>query len=203
MPTLRETTLGQYLDDVSSASPTSGGGSVAAVVAALSAALGSMVAAISTKKSEDARIAALAAACSRSRKTFLQLSAEDQAAFEAVMMALKLPKDDPTRPDQVETTVQAAARAPLAVAQSCIELLIDLESVGALASRHCISDDGAAAHLALAALRASLLNVHINITFMKDEDAAQAFEASASELVAEATDRCQRIVDHEIARIRG
>ncbi len=61
----------------------------------------------------------------------------------------------------------------------------------------------AAAHLALAALRASLLNVHINNTVMKDEDAATAFETSASELADEATDRCQRVIDHVIARIRG
>ena len=200
---LRETSLGDYLDAVSSSMPTPGGGSVAAVVAALSAALGSMVAAISTKKSANDQILSLATACSGFGETFLRLSAEDQAAFDAVMRALKLPKDDPTRPAQVEATVQAAAQAPLAVAQSCVELLTDLESLGTLASRHCISDVGAAAHLALAALRASLLNVHINVTFMKDETAARACEASASELGHEATDRCQRIVDHVIARIHG
>ena len=203
MPTLRETTLGQYFDDISSASPTPGGGSAAAVVAALDAALGSLVTAISAKKPEDARITALAAACSGFRETFLRLSTEDQSAFEAVMIALKLPKDDPKRADRIEATVQAAAQAPLAVARSCVALLIDLESLGTLASRRCISDVRAAAHLALAALRASLLNVHINITFMKDEDAAKAFETSASELADEATDRYQRVIDHVIARIRG
>ena len=199
MPTLRETKLGTYLEAVCSASPTPGGGSVAAVVAAL----GSMVTAISAKKSQDSEIPALAAICSGYCETFLRLSAEDQSAFDAVMSALKLPKDDANRASQIEVTVQAAARAPLAVAQSCLELLIDLETLGTLASRHCISDVGAAAHLALAALRASLLNVHINMTFMKDQAAAVAFEASASELENEGTARCQRIVDQVIARIRG
>lgn len=50
---------------------------------------------------------------------------------------------------------------------------------------------------------ASLLNVHINITFMKDQAAAVAFETSASELGAEGTARCQRIVNQVIAHIRG
>jgi methenyltetrahydrofolate cyclohydrolase len=203
MSTLRETKLGTYLEAISSASPTPGGGSVAAVVAALGAALGSMVTALSAKKSEDGQITALAAKCSGYCETFLRLSAEDQSAFDAVMSALKLPKDDANRADQIEVTVQAAARAPLAVAQSCVELLSDLESLGTLASRHCISDVGAAAYLALAALRASLLNVHINMTFMKDQAAAVAFDASASELENEGTARCQRIVDQVIARIRG
>ena len=201
MPTLQETTLQQYLDDVSSASPTPGGGSVAAVVASLGAALGSMVTAISRKKSDDARIAELATACSEFGETFLRLSAEDESAFNAVMKALKLPKNDPERARQVEATVQAAAQAPLAVAQSCVALLIDLETLGQLASRHCISDVGAAAHFALAALRSSLLNVHINVTFMTDQDAAKALQTSARELADEATDRCQRIVDHVITRI--
>jgi len=79
---LRETSLGDYLEAVSSSMPTPGGGSVAAVVAALSAALGSMVTAISTKKSDNDQITTLAAACSGFRETFLRLSAEDQSAFE-------------------------------------------------------------------------------------------------------------------------
>lgn len=202
-PPLLETSLGDYLEAVSSSAPTPGGGSVAAVVAALSAALGSMVAAISAKQSQDDGIATLAASCSRFRKAFLRQSAEDQTAFDAVMRALKLPKDDPARPDQVEATVQAAAQAPLAVAQSCVDLLSDLESLGTVASRHCISDIGAAAHLSLAALRSSLLNVYINIMFMRDEKVARACETAASQLDQEATDRWQHIVDHVIGRIRG
>ena len=113
MPTLQETTLRQYLDDVSSASPAPGGGSVAAVVASLAAALGSMVTVLSMKKSNNPRIAELGAACSGFRETFLRLSAEDEAAFNAVMQALQLPKEEPTRATQIEVTVQAAAQAPL------------------------------------------------------------------------------------------
>ena len=203
MSTLREITLSRYLDDVSSDTPTPGGGSVAAVVAALAAALGSMVTAITAKKSDNDQIAELAAKCSGYRNGFLQLGAEDQSAFDAVMAALKLPKDDPQRAEQIESTVQAAAHAPLAVGQSCLEFLIDLESLVTLSSRHCISDVGAAAHLAVAALRASLLNVHINITFMKDQAAAHAFETSANRLESEGTTRSQRITDQVIARIRG
>jgi methenyltetrahydrofolate cyclohydrolase len=202
MPTLRETTLGQYLKDVSSSSPTPGGGGVAAIVAALAAALGSMVTALTAKNSDDNQISDLSAKYADYRDVFLRLSAEDQSAFDAVMAALKLPKDDPSRAEQVEATVQAAARAPLAVAQTCLEFLIDLESLVTLASRHCISDIGAAAHLALAALRASLLNVHINITFMKDQAAAEGFESSASKLESEGTARSQDVAEQVIAKIR-
>ncbi|MBU1048839.1 cyclodeaminase/cyclohydrolase family protein [Candidatus Bipolaricaulota bacterium] len=203
MATLRDTSLGSYLDDVSGSSPTPGGGSVAAVVAALAAALGSMVTALAARKNENESIRILAEKCRAYRETFLQLGTEDQAAFEAVMAALKLSKEDSARPAQVEATVQRAARAPLAVAQSCFDFLVDLESLTTQASRHAISDVGAAAHFALAALRASLLNVHINCTFMKDQATAAAFEAAASELEAKGAARSQRIVDQVLARIRG
>ncbi|MCK4570470.1 cyclodeaminase/cyclohydrolase family protein [Candidatus Bipolaricaulota bacterium] len=203
MSSLCETSLGKYLDDVASKAPTPGGGSVAAVVAALGAALGSMVTAISGGKSDHDQIEALSKECSSMRETFLRLSLEDQSAFDAVMSALKLSKDDPSRADRVEATVQAAAEAPLTIAQSCLDLLIVLESLVPVASRHCISDVGAAAHLALAALRASLLNVHINITFMKDRHAADEFEASAVRLENEGQARSQRIVNQVVARIRG
>ena len=203
MPTLREITLGKYLDAVSSAAPTPGGGSVAAVVAALGAALGSMVTAISAGKSEKSQIDELAAECAAFRETFLRLSIEDQSAFDAVMAALKLPKDDANRSERIEATVKAAAEVPLTVAQSCLDLLIVLESLVELASRHCISDVGAATHLALAALRSSLLNVHINVTFMKNKDAADEFEASAAQLENEGQTRSLRIVGQVVACIRG
>ncbi len=124
MSTLHDTTLGKYLDDVASAAPTPGGGSVAVVVAALGA-------------------------------------------------------------------------------RTCLDLLAVLELPATLASRHCVSDVGAAAHLALAAMRASLLNVHINITFMKDSDAAAEFDAAAVQLENDGQVRNQRIADQVIACIRG
>ncbi len=203
MRSLRETSLGKYLDDVASKAPTPGGGSVAAVVAALGTALGSMVTAISAGKSNEDQIEVLSEKCSSLRETLLLLSIEDQFASDAVMSALKLPKDNPSRADRVESTVQAAAEAPLTVAQCCLDLLIILESLAPLASRHCISDVGAAAHLALAALRASLLNVHINITFMKDRHVADRFEATAVQLENKGQARTLRIVEQVVTCIRG
>lgn len=202
MTALREITLGSYLDNVSSSSPAPGGGSVAAVTGALSASLGCMVTALSSRRSADDQVDGLAKACSQFRESFLQLSADDQAAFEAVMSALKLPKEDASRAQRVEQTVQAAAEVPLTIAQACVNLLDVLETLLPMASRHCISDVGAAAHLALASLRASLLNVTINITFMKDRAAADRYEATALRLEHDAQQRCQRIVDQVAATIR-
>lgn len=203
MSALRDATIGDYLEEVASATPTPGGGSVAAVVAALASALGSMVTAISAAKSTDDYLKRLAAKCASYSELFLQLAAEDEAAFEAVMAALSLPQGDPSRTARLESCVQAAAQTPLAVARTCLELLAVLASLATSVSRHCVSDVGAAAHLALAALRTSLLNVSINITFMKDADAAATFDAAAASLEADGQARSQQIVDQVVARIRG
>jgi formiminotetrahydrofolate cyclodeaminase len=203
MPTLRDSTLGTYLDDVSSARPTPGGGSVAAVVGALGSALGVMVTAIASAKSKSDQIDALATACIQARETFLRLSREDQSAFDAVMAALKLPKDDATRSQQVESTVQTAAQVPLSIAQACVDLLGTLESLVPLASRHSVSDIGAASHFALAAMRSSLLNVAINVTFMKDRSLAATFESAAAQLESEGASRSQRVADQVLRLIRG
>lgn len=203
MSILRETTIGEYLDAVSSSDPTPGGGGVAAVAAALGAGLGSMVTAISATKSDDDRISELAAECGVLREALLGLSMEDQTVFDDVMSALRLPKDDPARAQGLESTVRAAAEVPLKVARTCLQLLTVLESLVTLASRHCISDIGAAAHLAHAAIKASLLNVYINITFMKDADAAAKLDAAAIQLESDGRVITQRVVDQVVACIRG
>jgi len=161
-----------------------------------------MVTALSAGKSGNDQIDALAQQCTSVREGFLRLSVDDQTAFEAVMAALKLPKDNASRAQRVESTVQAAAEVPLTIAQSCLGLLETLEAMLPLTSRHCISDVGAAAHLALAALRVSLLNVTINVTFMKNRDTADRFEATALQFEHDAQARCQHIADQVIAVIR-
>ncbi|MBE0635974.1 cyclodeaminase/cyclohydrolase family protein [Candidatus Bipolaricaulota bacterium] len=201
MSTLTETTLGAYLDAVGSSTPTPGGGSVAAVVAAFASALGSMVAALSRGKSDNPQVAELAEKFTTYRNRFLQLSLDDQLAFAAVMDVLRLSKSDPSRAAQLESTVQLAAEIPLTMAQSCLDLLGLLESMIPMASRHAVSDIGAAGHLARAALSASLLNVHINATFLKNRPEADRFKASALRLETEGQIRCQRIADHVVASI--
>lgn len=104
MLALRETTIDEYLDAVSSSALTPrGGSSVAAVVAALRATLGSMVTVISANKSADYRIGGLAANCASFREAFLRLSMED--AFDSV--AVQLESDGQVRSHRIVDQVVA------------------------------------------------------------------------------------------------
>jgi methenyltetrahydrofolate cyclohydrolase len=203
MSVLHDMTLGTYLDAVSSADPTPGGGSVAALAAALAAALGCMVAAISADKAPSRALREIAARCASLRETFLRLGDEDQMAFDGVMTALRLDKTDPLRNERLESSLQSAADVPLSVGGACLGLLADLESLAPLASRHAVSDVGASAHLAMAALSASLLNVHINVSFMKKRETARTYELAADKMESEGRARSERIVGHVAGRIRG
>ena len=176
---------------------------MSAVVAALASALGSMVASLSSAKSDITQVTEAISKCADYCDRFLQLSDDDQSAFEAVMSALRLPKEDPHRATTLEETVHLAAEIPLMVAQSCLELLVLLDSMVPLASRHAVSDIGAAGHFALAALNASLLNVHINVTFMKNRAEADRFKAAAARLEKEGRLRCQHIADLVLTSIHS
>jgi methenyltetrahydrofolate cyclohydrolase len=203
MTTLGDLTIATYLGRVSSADPTPGGGSVASLTAALAAALGSMVAAISDKKSPDRDAGKLAERCTSMREALLELSTDDEAAFRNVIEALRLPKDDPSRADRLDIVLRAAADVPMTVGRTCLDLLAILESLSVSSSRHAVSDVGAAAYLALAALQASRLNVQINAIYLADQSAARQLEAAASQLETEGQQRCRLIVERVVDRIRG
>ena len=87
MLALRESTIGQYIDAVSSSAPTPAGGSVAAAVAALGARLGSIVPAIPASKSADDRIGESATDRVSFRGAFLRLSMQDR--FDSVTVQLE------------------------------------------------------------------------------------------------------------------
>jgi len=133
----------------------------------------------------------------------LQLCVDDERAFGEVMACLKLPNDDPARALQLQRSLQSAADVPLETAQECLAVLHTLEPMASEATKHSVSDVGVAAHLALAAIRASALTVEVNRVAMADEQAARDLAVAVERIEAEAATLCHRIVDHVFARIRG
>ena len=202
MSSLRETTLGAYLDDVSSSDPTPGGGSVTALVGALAASLGAMVATLGAVAEPQSSFDAWVSSCHAHRDHLLQLCLDDERAFQHVMACLRLPKDAPARASRLQSCLKAAADVPLATARACLDVLQTLEPMTSEASRHSVSDVGVAAHLALAAIRASLLTVEVNRRAMTDAKYATELAEAAERVQAEAAETCHRIADLVLSRIR-
>ena len=168
----------EFCNELASESPAPGGGSVAALMGALGASLGGMVANLSAgKRGWDDKLAYFsdwAVKAQELKDELLALVDEDAAAFNKVMDAFGLPKgsDDEkkSRAASIESATKYAAEIPLRVmetASQSYELLAEMAekgnpasisdvAVGALATRACI--DGAA------------FNVRINLAQLKDQE---------------------------------
>lgn len=182
----------EFIDQTAAKAPTPGGGSVAALCGALSAALAQMALQYTVGKKafadheEELRrsVAAFAAA----QKRFQELIAEDIAAYAALSGLLKLPEDLRHKNPEFTPAVLAAIRAPqtaLGLAMHVLELCAGLLEK---TSRHLISDLGIAAALALATVHASELNVLVNLPLVAQKEKAAELRQTCTDSVQKAND---------------
>ena len=198
-----------FINDVASASPAPGGGSVASLAGSLGAALTSMVSrlTISKKKYKDVHdeIGAILARSEILRQDLTELIIRDKEAFEKVMAAFKLPKDSEkevkARAVQIEEANKGAALVPLKVAEKSLEILSLTKVVAEKGNVNSISDAGVAALMAKAGMDGAILNVRINIAGMEDRDFVMKLtgEIEGYRVRGEAlTDEVLRVVDQKI-----
>jgi len=184
----RACSIESFLAEVSSASPTPGGGSVAALCAATAAGLALMVCTIGLRKEKSAPLEELAEQFDPLKETFLDLISHDAQAYTAVIEAYRLPKGDKTKAGAIEAALRCAAEVPLQVAENCLRLLELLVQLAPLGARQCLSDVGVAAILGKAALEAALLNVEINLATMKDHKTVDQIASRKENILARSAD---------------
>jgi len=185
-----------FVAEAAAESPAPGGGSVAGVIGALGAAMGTMVANLSAgKRGWDDRWETFSAWAERGQaaiRTLLRLVDDDTRAFDDVLAAMRLPKDTPeaatARAAAVEAATRHAIEVPLEVLRAALasmDLMREMASIGLPSS---ISDAGVGALCARAAVRSAALNVRINVGGLSDRAfaAAALAEAAAAEAAAEA-----------------
>ena len=203
----------EYLEKTAEASATPGGGSVAALLAALGAALGRMVYGLTvTKKSFQAKEEAVKAEVTADWQVLTGLQAEftelidkDIQAFNQFMVALALPRETEeekaARQEALSKASVLAMEVPLETAGKALELLRHLDSLASHGHKSSISDAGVAALCAHAALQASVLNIRINLAGIDDPGIREEAEQSAAAFIEEG-DRLTRIlVDRVYSRL--
>jgi len=171
-------TIEAYLERLASAEPEPGGGSVAALVGALAAALVSMVTNLTLGKEKYAGVEAvmvdLKVNAEFVRARLADLVTEDALAYGAVAEAMKLPKgtdDEKTvRADALQEALVGAALVPLEVAEAATEVARLTLTAAELGNPNAVSDAGVAAVLADAAAHSAALNVKINLAWIDDKD---------------------------------
>ncbi|MFQ5528234.1 MAG: glutamate formimidoyltransferase [Thermoanaerobaculia bacterium] len=179
-PRLVEATVSGFTEETASESPAPGGGSVAAAVGALGAALGAMVANLSAhKRGWDDRwekFSDWAVQGKTAYESLLDLVDQDTDSFNAVMAAHRLPKRDEAQRQRRDDAIQSAARhameTPLAVMETCLEMMPLLLAMAKDGNPASASDAGVGALCARAAARGALLNVRINSSELADRSVA-------------------------------
>jgi formiminotetrahydrofolate cyclodeaminase len=182
--------LAAYLDEVAAGTPVPGGGSVAAVVAALAAALGEMVANLTLGRAKYAHVeSSLRPARDRLtalRAVLLESAAADAAAYQSYQHAASLPRasdsEKTMRTNAMQRALIAATDVPLAVARSASEVAEILQSMARDGNPHLRSDAALGALLAEAALRGALLNVRGNAAMLEDRELAETYVTDADRL---------------------
>jgi len=195
----------RFVDEVSTESPAPGGGSVAALMGSLGAALATMVANLTVgKKGYEGAWADLAALAERGQVLKDRLARavdEDTEAFNRVMDAMRLPKGTPEqqaeRARAIEEANKAAANVPLQTARLSLEAIALADKAAELGNRNSVSDAGVAALAARAGVEGAALNVRINLGGIADAayKTRAAAEAAALELDA------RRACDAALARV--
>ena len=192
--------LSGYLDQIADGTPAPGGGSVAAVVGALAAALGEMVANLTLGREKYADAEALLRPArdrlTALRTSLLQGAAADEAAYQAYRDAASLPRtrdgEKSERTDAMQRALIAATDVPLGVARSVREVAEILESVARVGNPHVRSDAAFAVLLAEVALRGALLNVRGNAVLLKDRELAGTYLTDADLLEEAGREAAQR-----------
>jgi glutamate formiminotransferase/formiminotetrahydrofolate cyclodeaminase len=193
-------TVSGFLAAVGAATPTPGGGSVAAHVGAVAASLARMVAGLTIGKKKYAAVEdemrGMAERAGRVASELAALVARDAASYAAVSEAYKLPKEPAeaaaARTRAIDLALLGAARVPLETADRCAaaaELAADAAERGNVNAR---SDAIVAALVAEAGCRGAALNVRVNVASMSDQAPGEPLTRSAAALVSRARTAAQR-----------
>ena len=182
-----------------------GGGSVAALCGALSAALSAMVATLTwSKKGMQSARPAMKRIGDRGQTLkdfFLQAVDRDTDAFNAVIAAMRLPRKSAAeieaRDAAIERANQRAAEVPLEVVERSLEALEIALEAATEGNPNSVSDVGVAGACALAAAEGAALNVRINLPTVGDADVAASFR----ERLQTATGRARSLAAEVAAKV--
>jgi len=206
---IAEQSLGRFLDELASPAPTPGGGSAAAIMGAMSAALVSMVCNLTIGKKDyegvEGTMRQSLDEAEALRRRLTGMIAEDVQAFDALMAAYKLPRtseqDRSTRAQAIQQALKRATDVPLACAQACAEVIELAQRIASSGNRSVISDAGVASVAGYAALRSAALNVWINVPSIKDPEFVRSRRARLDQLLAQCAAASEQAYEAVLGRL--
>ena len=183
-----------FAEETASESPAPGGGSISAYMGALAAALGTMVANLSSHKAgwddkweyfsnwADNGMAVM--------NELLYLVDEDTAAFNKIMDVFGMPKsteeEKAARAEAMEVATLYATQVPLRTMKAAYKAFEVVRAMAEEGNPNSVSDAGVGALAARSAVMGACLNVKINAAGLKDRAVAEALVKEAEEIQAAA-----------------
>ena len=191
---LIDMTCKAFAEETASESPAPGGGSIAAYMGALGAALGTMVANLSSHKAGwDDRWEEFSDWAERGQAVLaelLHLVDEDTAAFNRIMAVFAMPKstdeEKAARSAALQEATLYATEVPLRTMKAASRVFEIVRAMASEGNPNSVSDAGVGALAARSAVLGACLNVKINAAGLKDRAVADALIAEAEALAAEA-----------------
>ncbi len=185
-----------YIDALASGRPTPGGGSAAALVGALGAALVSMVCNLTLGKEKyvavEAEVKALVAQAEQLRRVLILLLQDDTTAYNGVIAAYKLPKETDAEKAARHAAVQKglihAADVPLDICRAALKVCELSHTAAEIGNPNAVTDAGCAVLFGEAAAQGAALNVEINLGSIEDEDYTRTAAAEVADILRKAAD---------------
>ena len=185
---LADRSLRGFVEETAAESPAPGGGSVSAAVGALGAALGTMVANLSShKRGWDDRWEEFSDQAEKGKAAhaeLLDLVDRDTEAFNGLVAAWKA--DPVVREDAIQSATREAIEVPLRVMEVAVESMDVLAAMARTGLEASVSDAGVGALCARTAVLGAGLNVRINSADLIDDDERVGYLQRAEDLVAAA-----------------
>ncbi|MBR5073916.1 MAG: glutamate formimidoyltransferase [Bacteroidales bacterium] len=204
-------TCKDFAIETASESPAPGGGSIAAYMGALGAALSAMVANLSShKRGWDDRWKEFSDWAEKGNALMNELIAlvdEDTAAFNKIMDVFSMPKgteeEKAARAQAMEEATLYATQVPLRTLKTAFKVFEVASAMATEGNPNSVSDAGVGAIAARGAVMGARLNVHINAEGLKDRMKAEELMNEADRITAEAIAEEKRILEIVEEKIRG
>ncbi|MGM0414833.1 MAG: cyclodeaminase/cyclohydrolase family protein [Bacillota bacterium] len=178
--------LKEFSEEVASNKPTPGGGSVAALSAALSSSLLKMVIVLTKDNNE---LDSFKSDLNKDVKDAFHLMDKDSDSFNKVMKAFKMPKETDLEKEKRKEAIQAGLKEASLTPLDTMKLAYKLIEVSIKVARHgnknAVTDAGVAGYMAFSALQGGYYNIIINTEAIKDEKFVDTTEKEANQMLKE------------------
>lgn len=182
-----------FIQEIDSDKPAPGGGSVSALLSTLGISLARMVGHLSVGKKKFLKLDQEIQDTFNEHLSHLlvikdeltSLIDQDTEAFNMIMTAYQISKDDPKRKQAIESATLEAIKVPYRVAQISYQALKTLSFILTYGNKQTISDIGVSALSLSSGIEGALMNVLINLPGLTDEDQMNIYQQEAKTILKE------------------